>query len=45
MHVVGEQEGSIQLSLGFWLEQMGGRGEDRKGIQERDGKFEREGNE
>lgn len=45
MHVVVEQEEGIKPSLGFWLEQMGGRGECRKGIQEKDGKFEREGNE
>lgn len=45
MHVASEQEGGIKLSLGFWLEQIGGRGEYRKEIQERDGQLEREGNE
>lgn len=30
VHIVGEQEGGIKLSLGFWLEQKGGRGECRK---------------
>lgn len=44
MHIMGEKEGGIKLSLGFWLSKWRW-GECRKGIQETDGNFEREGNE